>query len=306
VKIGRPRIQPRHRQAPERGTSPGVAARPGRGPARLQSAVTLSLVPEARGGPFVFSGDLERGCARAASLGFDAVELFLPSAAAVKAKDLRALLKRHHLRLAALGTGAGWLKQRWSLTSPDPAVRRKAGEFIEQILELAAAFQAPAIIGSMQGRVEPGVTRAQAEQWLAEGLRALGRRASRQGVDILFEPLNRYETNLFNRAQDAAAFLSRRRIAHVKLLCDLFHMNLEEASIPATLRAVARHVGHIHFADTNRRAMGLGHLDAAPIIAALRDIGYAGYLSAEVLPLPSPAAAARQTLRAFRKLTLAD
>ena len=268
--------------------------------------MTLSLVPEARGGPFVFSGDLERGCARAAALGFEAVELFLPSADAVQAKDLRALLNRHRLRLAALGTGAGWLKHRWSLTSPDPAIRRQAREFIEQILDLAAAFQAPAIIGSMQGRVEPGVARAQAEQWLAEGLRALGRRANRQSVDILFEPLNRYETNLFNRAQDAAAFLARRRISHVKLLCDLFHMNLEEASIPATLRAVAAQLGHVHFADTNRLAMGLGHLDAVPIIAALREMGYAGYLSAEVLPLPSPETAARQTLRAFRQLTSAD
>ena len=270
------------------------------------SAVTISLVPEARGGPFVFSGDLGRCCARAAALGFDAVEIFPPSADAVDAGELKALLKRHDLRLAAMGTGAGWLKHRWSLTSADPSIRKHARDFVGKIIDCAAAFKAPAIIGSIQGRVEADVTRKQGEQWLAESLRSLGRRAGRNGVTLLYEPLNRYESNLFNRAEDAAAFLSRRKLSHVKLLCDLFHMNIEEASIPATLRAVARQLGHIHFADTNRRAMGFGHLDVAPIIQTLRDIRYAGYLSAEVLPMPNPEAAARQTIRAIRKLIKTD
>ena len=268
----------------------------------MKSAITISLVPEARNGPFVFHDDLRRGCARAAALGFAAVEVFPPAADALNVKALRALLKRHGLRIAAIGTGGGWLRHRWTLTNPDRAVRAKASEFIGQIVELAAGFNAPAIIGSMQGRVEAGVSRAQAERWLADGLREAGARAGKRGTFLLYEPLNRYETNLFNRAADAAAFLTRRRIRHVKLLCDLFHMNIEEASIPEALRAVARHVGHVHFADTNRRAIGFGHLDVAPVVAALREIGYRGFLSAEVFPLPSANTAARQTLRAFREL----
>ena len=267
--------------------------------------MTLSLVPESRGGPFVFCDGLKRGCARAAALGFDAVEVFLPSATAVNARELSSLVKSHRLQIAAMGTGAGWLQHRWSLTSPDPAVRTVACKFIADMLDLAAAFGAPTIVGSMQGRIEVGVTRKQAEQWLAQGLRKLGERAGQQNVSLLYEPLNRYETNLFNRAEDAAAFLSRRKIRHVKLLCDLFHMNIEEKSIPSTLRAVARYVGHIHFVDTNRQAIGFGHLDVEPIVQSLREIGFEGYLSAEVLPLPGPEAAARQAIRAFRKLVLA-
>ena len=273
--------------------------------AMIRSAITISLVPEARGGPFVFSDGLEQGCARAAALGFDAVEIFPPSADALNVKELRALLKRHRLRLAAVGTGAGWVKHRLSLTSADPGVRGRARDFIAGIVDRAATFGAPAIIGSMQGRVEGDVTRRQALQWFTEGLKTLGQRAGAHGVSLLYEPLNRYETNLFNRAGDAAAFLIRRKIPHVKLLCDLFHMNIEEASIPAALRAVGRLVGHVHFADTNRHAVGFGHLEVAPIVAALREIGYEGYLSAEVMPLPDPERAACQTMRAFRQFVVA-
>jgi sugar phosphate isomerase/epimerase len=76
---------------------------------------------------------------------------------------------------------------------------------------------------------------------------------------LLHEPLNRYETNLSDLQADAAAFLHDRRIANVKLLCDLFHMSIEEADLGATITACADLVGHVHRADSNRRAIGRGH-----------------------------------------------
>src|SRR3954453_14969907 len=103
----------------------------------LQSAVTISLVPEVRGGPFVFWDDLAAGCEQAAAMGFDAVEVFPPSADAVDARELRRLLTQHNLKLAAMGTGAGWLVHKLRLTDPDPAIRRRAHDFIAAIVDLA-------------------------------------------------------------------------------------------------------------------------------------------------------------------------
>ena len=80
-------------------------------------------------------------------------------------------------------------------------------------------------------------------------------------------------------------------------------MAIEETDIAAALRLAGPKLGHVHFADSNRRAIGFGHTDVAPIAAALRDIGYAGYLSAEILPLPDAEIAAAQTMVSFRKLT---
>ena len=89
----------------------------------MRSAVTISLVPEARGGPFVFWDDLAEGCRKAAALGFDAVEVFPPAPEAINSDELRTLLDDNGLSLAAVGTGAGWVKHKLSLTSADEAVR---------------------------------------------------------------------------------------------------------------------------------------------------------------------------------------
>ena len=135
---------------------------------------------------------------------------------------------------------------------------------------------------------------------LAAALTTLGDEAAARGVTLLYEPLNRYETNLFTALGATAGFVNLLQKPAVKLLADLFHMNIEEQDIAAALRAAGPTVGHVHFADSNRRAAGYGHTDFAPIAAALRDIGYDGYLSAEVLPWPDAEAAAAQTMTAFR------
>src|SRR5438105_3585325 len=93
------------------------------------SAVTISLVPEARGGPFVFWDDLARSCESAAALGFDAVEVFPRSADEVDARQLKELLNKHELKLAGMGTGAGWVVRKLRFTDPEPEVRRRAREF---------------------------------------------------------------------------------------------------------------------------------------------------------------------------------
>src|SRR5437773_6085761 len=216
----------------------------------MQSAVTISLVPEARGGPFVFSGDLATSCARAAELGFDAVEIFPRAADEINARELRGLLRKHNLKLAAMGTGAGWLAHKLRLTDSDALVRERARNFVASIIDLAAGFGAPAIIGSMQGRSEGNLTRDGAIEKLREALETLGPRAHAAGVPLLFEPLNRYETNLINTVADGLELLRSLRTQNVKLLCDLFHMNIEEPNIGESIRQAGPWMGHLHLADS--------------------------------------------------------
>lgn len=267
----------------------------------IRSAITVCLVPEASAGPFVYHGDLAAGCARAAAAGFDAVEIFPPEADAIDAFQLRELLRSNGLTLAAMGTGAGWVRRKLTLVDPDPHQRMCARDFAGGIIDLAGGFGAPAIIGSMQGRWGGAVSKAQALDWLREELDQLGPRANALGVPLFLEPLNRYEANLFNTVAETVEFLGTLRTRNVKLLCDLFHMNIEETDIAAALQHAGPLVGHVHFADSNRRAIGLGHTTVDGVAKALRAIGYDGFISAEVLPLPDADTAARQTMDSFRR-----
>jgi sugar phosphate isomerase/epimerase len=268
----------------------------------IRSAVTISLVPEARGGPFIFWEDLEAGCRKAKKLGFDAVEVFPPGPEAIASPEFKRVLAAHDLRLAAVGTGGGWVRHRLTLTDPDGTVRSRAREFIKSLVDVAGALGAPAIVGSMQGRWGESVDRDTALRYLKESLYDLGKESLAHGVPLLYEPLNRYETNLVNTLADGSALLDALPRGNVKLLADLFHMNIEEADIASAITAAGARIGHVHVADSNRRPAGGGHTDFAPAVAALRGIGYAGYASVEALPLPDSDAAAQAAIESHRLL----
>ena len=268
----------------------------------IRSAVTVSLVAEARGGPFVFWDDLPAACRTAKRLGFDAVEIFPPSADVLRTLHVDTLLRDHGLQLAAVGTGAGWVKRRLHLCLPDANQRDEARGFIRSIIDIAGSLKAPAIIGSMQGRSGEGVDAATAHGWLCESLETLGEYAGQYQVPLVYEPLNRYETNMCNTVARGVEILRSLSTKNVKLLADLFHMNIEESDLPAAIRSGAGHIGHVHFVDSNRRPAGCGHLALAPVATALREIRYQGYASAEALPFPNSDAAAQQTIESFRKV----
>lgn len=262
----------------------------------MKSAVTLAQVAEARAGPFVFHDALPEGFAKAESHGFDGVELFLPEPDFISWEETKALANRHDLIIASVGTGAGMVRHGLSLTDPRASKRREALRFILGMIEFGGRLGAPAILGSMQGNWGGEVHRTQALEWLAQALRTAGKHAERHGVGFLFEPLNRYETNLINRLTQGARFIEENQLENTFLLADLFHMNIEETELAQAIIDAGRHIGHVHFADSNRRAMGFGHTNPAPIVAALQQIGYDGFLSAEIFPLPDPETCAAQQI----------
>jgi sugar phosphate isomerase/epimerase len=258
----------------------------------MKSAITISLVEETRNGPFVYCGNLTDSMREAKELGFDAVEIFPPDADAFRQLHLAKPLAELGLSVAAVGTGAGWVRHRLQLADEDQAIRARAIQFIRSIIECAAELGAPAIIGSMQGRSSHAVDRKTAKSLLRDGLNELSQHAKKLGTVLLYEPLNRYETDQCTTLAQGVALIEG--LENVRLLADWFHMNIEEADMAASLRAAGEHVGHIHFADSNRCAIGMGHL---------RDIRYNGFLSAEVFANPSPFATAKQTIESYRKLT---
>ena len=267
----------------------------------IKSAITVSIVEQARKGPFVFHDDVELACRTAAELGFDAIELFAPSGEAIRKLPHSELQRAYGLQIAAVGTGAGMVVHKLSLCDPDHSRRQKAERFIRDIMTAGAEFSAPAIIGSMQGKWDDVVDQTTAMGYLQDALQRLGEHAESLGVTLIFEPLNRYETNIANTMQQGIELLRPLETKSVRLLADLFHMNIEEASIADALKQAGAQIGHVHFADSNRQAAGRGHMDYGPIVSALAEIRYDGYASAEVFPIPDSLTTARQTIETFRR-----
>src|SRR5258706_1418038 len=187
-----------------------------------------------------------------------------------------------------MGTGAGAVIRKLTLTSPDAETRRAGREFVGSIIDFAGRFGAPAILGSMQGRWGAGVEKAVAIGHLRQALEEFGERAKKAGTTFLLEPLNRYEGNVINTIGDAADLIGSLSTRNVTILADLFHMNIEEQDVCAALRDGGARISHVQLADSNRRPPGHGHTDFRAVAASLAAAGYKGYLSAEALPWPRP------------------
>ena len=153
----------------------------------------------------------------------------------------------------------------------------------------------------MQGRFDGEIGKEQALGYLREALNELGQHAKAAGVPLIYEPLNRYESNLLNRSEDVVPFLDTLDTDNIVILADLFHMNIEEARITEGLRTYGARIGHVHFVDSNRRPAGCGHMDYGPIASALKEVGYEKYASAEAFPWPDSDAAAKTTIEAFKQ-----
>ncbi|MBM3703329.1 MAG: TIM barrel protein, partial [Actinobacteria bacterium] len=101
---------------------------------------------------------------------------------------------------------------------------------------------------------------------------------------MFLEPINRYEINFINTMEEGYRFIEKVAEDNLLLLIDTFHMNIEEPSTTQSIKNFGSLIGHIHIADSNRKAPGLGHIDFLSIIAQLMKINYRSFLSAEIIP----------------------
>jgi sugar phosphate isomerase/epimerase len=267
---------------------------------RLKTAMVVSVSPTSFEA-LALSADVAAAFRLVKSHGFDGVEVAVRDPALVSARSMKGLAGDHGLAIAAIGTGQAWVEEGLSLTSADEYKRGRALERMKRQLGLGAELGARVIVGLIRGTAARREDAPAALDLLADALAELGTYAQEVGAPgLLLEPINRYETRLINSVGEAVAFLDRIRDPSLMILADLFHMNIEDRDLAGSLKLAGGRLGHLHFADSNRRAPGQGHIAFAPVLKALSALDYAGYASAEVLPEPSPEEAVRLTAEFFR------
>lgn len=214
------------------------------------------------------------------SVGLDAVELH-GATLALPADEIRAAFTASPISVSAI---EGIPR----LLSADPEERAAAKATIRERLDLAAALDAAGVLVVPQfGRVpalpdlSPLASGADLERnLLLAQLRELAPAARAAGVSLFLEPLNRYEAYIVNRLEQGSAIATDVG-PEIGVMADFFHMGIEEADIPASIRDNRQHLVYVHVADSNRLQPGRGHLDFKPGFRALKDIGYDDYLAIE-------------------------
>jgi len=240
---------------------------------------------------------------KAATFGADGVELMAANPLALDVPSMRATLERHRVSVSAVGSGAIAFATGLTLLHEDAGASARAQTLLGDLIKFASALAAPLVtIGSFRGRLAaagPG-----ARERLAGILWTGAEHARNAGVRLAVEPANRYEVDFINTAAEGLAFISDVGHPALGLLLDTFHVNIEESSWTAPFRRLmtAGVLWHVHVGDNNRLSPGQGLIDFQAIVDTLRDIGYQGYLSAELLARPDGDSAAQRTLEHLRPL----
>ena len=239
---------------------------------------------------------------RFSSWGYDGVELAVRDADAVDQAALQECLGTAGLPVAAWATGTAYSIDGLSFTHPDPEVRLAAQARVVSHCRMAARLGGLVILGLVYGRVPAGVPREQAWEWMCAGVSAVCAAGRQMDVSLLFEPINRYLTDLVNTTEDGIAVVDALQQPNLGLLLDTHHMNIEDPDMAQAFVKAGARVCHVHAVDSNRCYPGSGHVDFGPIIAALRRIGFQGYLSAEILPRPDLGTALERAAVNLRRL----
>jgi sugar phosphate isomerase/epimerase len=268
----------------------------------IQKCIAIST-PGAQFSALAIKENFRDSIRRVAELGYDAVELHIRDPRGVDVGEIEGLLNQYRLPVPTVGTGQAYGEEGLSFADPDPGIRRKAVQRIQDQMDLASKLNIPRVtIGLIRGTVKAGMDKGQAEGYVMECMvKCLDHNPA---VTLILEPLNRYETNLYNDTASAKEVIDRIGRPSLRMLIDTFHMNIEEPDIIQSILRVKDYISHIHFADSNRWPPGCGHIDFKKIVSALRKIDYRGAVSAEVLPKPTPEECLRLTIEYYRMLGL--
>ena len=234
--------------------------------------------------------------AKSAQAGFDAIEFWnwdnkdLPA--------IKAAVEGAGMAIAAFQANLGG-----TLIHPDQREGFVTG--IAQSLTKAQEVGSPGLFLLTDELAEDRSVRFQYPELTAEekyesvlaGLKRIAPLAEEAGVTLVLEPLNSHVDHAgYFLDHSATGFELVRAVdsPRIKVLYDIYHMQVMEGNVIQTLTGNLDVIGHVHVADVpGRHEPGTGELNYAKIFEALREAGYDKYVGFELDPIaPSEEAVA--------------
>jgi len=235
---------------------------------------------------------IEKVFTRVAEIGYQGVEI-APFTLAKDAREISAQ-RRVEIRNAARASGVEIAGLHWLLVQPpgmllngpDAEVRRRTEQYLEALIDLCADLDGRILVfGSPnQRKVQPGDKWSDAWRRSVEVFQRLAERAQNRNTIIAIEPLAaRDGCNFINTVGEGTLLVEAVGLPAFRLHLDAKAMSGEGRPVEETIRLEGgKYLVHFHANDPNGRGPGMGELSFAPIIAALREIKYDGWISVEV------------------------
>jgi sugar phosphate isomerase/epimerase len=250
-------------------------------------------------------------CRLAAQTGYDAVEIapFTLADSVLDVGDagrarIRETAAEHGLEIA----GLHWLlvkPEGLHLNSPDPETRRQTVDYLHAEIDFCGDVGGRnMIIGSPKQRnVLPGQDYDEVWDRAVGVFGALAVHAAERDVCLCIEPLAPVETNFLSTSAEARRLVDAVGHPHFRMMLDVKAMCGDEEPIPDIIRESKGYFEHFHANDANLNGPGFGDTDYGPIVAALRDVAYDGYVSVEVFDFsPGAETIARESLRFLKEV----
>lgn len=181
-------------------------------------------------------------------------------------------------------TGCALLPRHCNPISPDPQSRDRARNYLRRCIEACARMGARVMGGPLYapiGYLPDHRPTAEEWDWAVASFRAVGDLLDSNGIVLCIEPVNRSETFLIRTAAEAKRLCDAVGHPRVGVTLDTFHANIEERDFRSAILDLNHRLRHVHASENDRGPIGRGHLPFGAIVAALREIGYSGYLMIE-------------------------
>lgn len=210
-------------------------------------------------------------------MGFDILEICVEDPKTIDAKSILGRLEKNRLETTICGV----FGPDRDASSEDASIRDQAVRYINTCVDIAQQLNSRVVAGPMYSAV--GKTRLlspsekeQQWQWAVDSLRKAGDYAGERNVKLALEPLNRFETDFINTAEQGLELVDRIGNSNVGLLLDTFHMNVEEKDSAEAIRKAGAHIFHFHTCENDRGTPGTGQVNWNAVKRALSDARYEG------------------------------
>ncbi|MCZ6632756.1 MAG: sugar phosphate isomerase/epimerase [bacterium] len=235
----------------------------------------------------MFEGwSLEKTANCVAELGYQGLEL-APFTLCEQVTDLLAE-DRKTIRQTVEGAGLEVAGLHWLLANtpfrlnpPDPEERKKAAAYLLDLVDFCADVGGKILVFGSPAQRDPVDGFSLEEGWAAmvKAMRACGERASERGVTFCIEPLG---TAFVSWVDDAIRMVQEVDCPGFQMMVDCKAMAKDERwSVGDQIRHANPWFKHVHVNDPNRLGPGMGELDFVPIMAALKEVEFGGWVSLE-------------------------